>query len=141
VLRPGGSFLFNVWGRIEDNEFAAAVTDALERQFPDDPPRFLARVPHGYHDLAVIAEDLARGGFTGTPQIITRSERSRANSPRVPALAYCQGTPLRGEIEAHGPGSLRAATDSATTAIARQFGSDAVDGTIQAHIVTIARAR
>src|SRR5215471_12536312 len=29
VLRQGGVFLFNVWDRIEDNDFALAVTDAL----------------------------------------------------------------------------------------------------------------
>ena len=52
VLRPGGVLLFNVWDRIEENEFAHTVTTALESLFPQDPPRFLARTPHGYHDLA-----------------------------------------------------------------------------------------
>src|SRR6478752_5641590 len=35
VLRPGGVLLFNVWDRIEENEFADAVTTALESLFPD----------------------------------------------------------------------------------------------------------
>ena len=48
VLKRGGWFLFNVWDRIEENEFADTVTRALESLFPDDPPRFHARVPHGY---------------------------------------------------------------------------------------------
>ena len=43
VLKPGGSFIFNVWDRIEDNEFADVVTRAAGEIFPDDPPRFLAR--------------------------------------------------------------------------------------------------
>ena len=34
VLRPGGRFLFNVWDRIEENEFADVVTEALARVFP-----------------------------------------------------------------------------------------------------------
>ena len=50
VLRPGGAFVFNAWDRIEDNEFADVVTSALATFFPADPPRFLARTPHGYHD-------------------------------------------------------------------------------------------
>jgi SAM-dependent methyltransferase len=137
VLRPGGLFLFNVWDRIEDNDFAETVTQALGALFPDDPPRFLARIPHGYHDPSVIAQDLAQGGFTRSPQVTTLPARSRADSPRIPAMAYCQGTPLRGEIEARDPARLREAVDSATAAIVRQFGSDAVDGKIQAHIVTI----
>jgi SAM-dependent methyltransferase len=138
VLRPGGQFLFNVWDRLDNNDFAAAVTEALARLFPNDPPRFLARVPHGYHDPAVIMQDLARGGFTSAPQVRTLAARSRADSPRLPALAYCQGTPLRGEIEAHGPGSLADATAVAAAAIAQQFGTGRVDGKIQAHIVAIA---
>ncbi len=52
VLRPTGVLLFNVWDRIEENEFADTVTTALESLFPKDPPRFLARTPHGYHDVA-----------------------------------------------------------------------------------------
>ncbi|HTS24114.1 MAG TPA: class I SAM-dependent methyltransferase [Casimicrobiaceae bacterium] len=138
VLRPGGAFLFNVWDRIEDNEFADAVTTALEARFPRDPPRFLARTPHGYHDKAVIAADLARGGFRGTPAIATVARRSRADSPRVPAMAYCQGTPLRSEIEARDAAGLGAATDAAERELARRFGSGAVDGKIQAHVVSVA---
>jgi ubiquinone/menaquinone biosynthesis C-methylase UbiE len=48
VLRPGGLFTFSVWDRIEENEFADVATTALESVFPDAPPRFLARTPHGY---------------------------------------------------------------------------------------------
>ena len=54
VLVPGGHFLFNVWDRIEENVFADEVTNALAEIFPDDPPRFMARTPHGYHDKALI---------------------------------------------------------------------------------------
>ncbi len=137
VLRPGGVFIFNVWDRIEENEFADTVTTALASVFPEDPPRFLARTPHGYHDRAAIAEDLARGGFTKAVQIATVEARSRGESPRVPAVGYCQGTPLRNEIEARDAARLEEATDVATTAIVRRFGSGAVDGKIQAHVVAI----
>ncbi len=46
VLQPGGTLVFNVWDIIEENQFAEAVTDAVSECFPDDPPRFLARMPH-----------------------------------------------------------------------------------------------
>ena len=92
VLKPGGYFLFNVWDRIEENVFADDVTNALAEFFPSDPPRFLARTPHGYHDTALIRSDLAKAGFTDVA-IETRAAQSRAASPRHAALAYCQGTP------------------------------------------------
>jgi SAM-dependent methyltransferase len=137
VLRPGGVFIFNVWDRICENEFADTVTTALAAVFPDDPPQFLARTPHGYHDEATINRDLARGRFTRSPQITTVAARSRAESARVPAIAYCQGTPLRNEIEARDASRLGEATDMAATAIAQRFGTRAVDGKIQAHVVTV----
>jgi SAM-dependent methyltransferase len=139
VLRDGGVFVFNVWDRISDNEFADIVTTALASVFPDDPPRFLARTPHGYCDRQTIARDLANGGFTAAPEFNTAAARSRADSSRVPAIAYCQGTPLRNEIEAHDAARLGEATVHAAEALARRFGRGAVDGKIQAHIVTIKR--
>jgi len=137
VLRPGGVFMFSVWDRIEENEFADVVTTALASMFPADPPRFLARTPHGYHDRATLERDVAKSDFAATPQVTTVTARSRADSARIPAVAYCQGTPLRSEIEARDASRLAEATDLAEKAIAERFGRDAVDGKIQAHVVTI----
>ena len=78
------AFLFNAWDRIEENVFADDVTNALAEFFPDDPPRFMARTPHGYHDTALIRSDLAKAGFSNVT-IETRAEQSRAPSPRYVA--------------------------------------------------------
>jgi len=134
VLKPGGRFLFSVWDRIEENVFADDVTNALARMFPDDPPRFMARTPHGYHDRALIRGELEDAGFSPVA-IETRADQSRASSPRIPAVAYCQGTVLRNEIEARDPGSLEAATDYAAAAIADRHGSGEVAAKIQAHVI------
>ena len=139
VLRPGGTLLFNVWDSIDQNEFADTVTQALAQRFPADPPRFLARVPHGHHDCAAVARDLVLGGFTRPADFSTVTERSVAASPHVPALAYCQGTPLRSEIESRGEALLDEATAIATEAMARRFGSGVVSGKIQAHVVAVER--
>lgn len=139
VLRAGGVFVFNVWDRIAENEFADTVTTSLESVFPQDPPRFLARIPHGYFARPTIEQDLAGGGFTASPQIDTVAARSRAHSPRVPAVGYCEGTPLRNEIEARDPTRLAEATNVATEAIIRKFGREDVNGKMQAHIITVER--
>jgi len=139
VLRPGGVFIFNSWDRISENEFADTVTTSLESLFPDDPPRFLERTPHGYHDIRTIERDLVAGGFTSDPVAETITRRSEAASSRIPAMAYCQGTPLRNEIEARDPSLLGHATDIAAEAVARRFGQGRIDGKIQAHVVTVER--
>jgi len=137
VLRRGGVFLFNVWDRIEENEFPDTVTQALATVFPADPPRFLARTPHGYHDRSIVARDLAQSGFTAAPEFATVAARSRAKSFEIPAIAFCQGTPLRNEIEARYASRLPEATEAAAEAIARRFGRGTVDGKIQAHVITV----
>jgi ubiquinone/menaquinone biosynthesis C-methylase UbiE len=68
VLRTGGVFIFSVWDSVTENEFADTVTSALEAVFPGDPPRFLVRTPHGYHDRSTIERDLAAGGFSKPAQ-------------------------------------------------------------------------
>ena len=134
VLKPGGCFLFSVWDRIEENVFADDVTQALATFFPDDPPRFLARTPHGYHDTALIRRDLEKAGFTNVT-IETRAAESRSPSPLHVATAYCQGTPLRNEIEARGADKLTAATDHAAAAIAKRHGNGEIAAKIQAHVI------
>ncbi|RWL97906.1 methyltransferase domain-containing protein [Mesorhizobium sp.] len=134
VLKPGGRFLFSVWDRIEENIFADDVTNALARIFPNDPPRFLARTPHGYHNTALIRGELKGAGFSDVA-IETRAGQSRASSPRIPAVAYCRGTLLRNEIEARDAGKLEAATDYAASVIADRHGSGEVAAKIQAHVI------
>ncbi|MBI1889211.1 MAG: class I SAM-dependent methyltransferase [Burkholderiales bacterium] len=139
VLREGGVFILNVWDSIEHNEFADTVSRSLESVFSDDPPKFISRTPHGYYDLQKIAEDLARGGFDKKPEMTTVGIQTRAASARIPAMAFCQGTPLRGEIEARDASRLSEATDVAVAALAKRFGSGAIQGKIQAHVIVVER--
>jgi SAM-dependent methyltransferase len=135
VLKPRGRFFFNVWDRLADNEFADVVTQALAALFPQDPPLFMARTPHGYHQVETIRAELTEAGFTEIA-IETIEHRSKAASPHDPAIAYCQGTPLRNEIETRDPALLEAATKATADAIAHRFGKGPVDGRIQAHVIT-----
>ncbi len=137
VLQPGGHFLFSVWDHIAANEFADVVTQAAAEVFPDDPPRFLARTPHGHHDVTRIRAELAAAGFIDV-SIDTVEKVSAAPSPRHPAIAYCEGTPLRNEIEARDATRLAEVTERATQAIAARFGTGEVSAKIRAHIITAA---
>jgi SAM-dependent methyltransferase len=139
VLTPGGMFLFNVWDRLEENEIPHVVTIALESVFPVEPPRFMARVPHGYHDCHAIRRDLAAAGFNARAQIDTVAARSRAASAWDAAVAFCQGTPLRSEIEARDASALSRATHAAAQAVEARFGRGSVNAAIKAHVITARR--
>lgn len=138
VLKDGGTFVFNVWDRIEDNLVTHEATVALGKMFPDDPPRFMIRIPHGYHDKALIRSDLERAGFRDI-SIETKSGISRAPSAEYAATALCQGTPLRSEIEARDASKLQAATDLVAESLRASHGSGACDGKIQAIVIEARR--
>lgn len=138
VLRHGGTFLFNVWGAIEQNDFAHAITQAVATIFPDDPPRFFARIPHGYHDGARIEAGLQAAGFS-----TVTSETVRCKTPSISAhdaaFAFCQGTPLRNEIEARDPARLEEATEAAAAALRARFGDGPIAGSAEAIVFEATR--
>ena len=136
VLRRGGLLMFSVWDRIETNELAHDVERGVASVFPADPPRFLSRTPHGYCDESAIVRDLSAAGFM-PPAIETVTARSRAESARIPAVAFCQGTPLRNEIESRDASRLDEATDAAEQAVAARFGTGHLDARMQAHVVVV----
>jgi ubiquinone/menaquinone biosynthesis C-methylase UbiE len=138
VLKPGGRYVFSVWDKIANNEFADVVTQALAEMFPDDPPRFLARTPHGHYDVEPLRAQLEAAGFSDI-SVEAVEARSKAASAREPAIAYVQGTPLRNEVEARDASRLEEATARATDAIAGRFGNGAVDGRIRAFVLTAMR--
>jgi hypothetical protein len=98
----------------------------------------MARTPHGYHDVDQIRADLKAAGFTNV-SVDPVDARSKAPSARDPAVAYCQGTPLRNEIEARDASRMEEATSKAAQALARRFGNGAVDGRIRAFVITAPR--
>lgn len=139
VLRPGGRLFFNTWDAIAANAFTNVVVQTLRGLYPDDPPIFVERIPHGYHDRATIEGDVVRGGFDQPIAFETVDQRSHAPLPSTPAIGFCQGTPMRHEILAREPAGLERATDAATAAIAARFGNGPIDGALRAHVVVVAR--
>ncbi|MDR5807164.1 methyltransferase domain-containing protein [Caballeronia sp. LZ019] len=135
VLRTDGVFIFNVWDRIEHNAFALTVTQTMSRIFATDPPMFFVRTPHDYYERSVIERDLRGGSFDKSPTFDDVAGHSRADSAMTAAIGFCQGTPLRFEIEARGPDALSIATDACAAAIADEFGHEAIEGAMQATVV------
>lgn len=124
VLRRGGTFALNVWDRIETSAVAAVMTDALCAAAPGEALDFLRRTPHGHSDVQVLDRDLRAAGFADVSvRRITGTSRCTA---RDGAVAYCQGTPLRGAIEESSL-PLERATDIAERALRAAFGAGPFD--------------
>lgn len=137
VLKSGGRFVFSIWDSLADNPIARCVVDAAARHLPANPPRFLARTPHGHSDQATIRRELAEAGFTQIALEVVALPSS-ASSHRDPAIGFCQGSPMRGEIEGQGPRALQETTDAVADALAAEFGAGPIEATMQA-LVMVAR--
>jgi SAM-dependent methyltransferase len=135
VLRPGGVFLFNVWDSLDTNEFPREVEQKLATMFPEDPPTFMSRAPHGYFDEATIRSEVAAAGFNAPIKFEAVEARSRAATADIVAMALCLGTPLRSEIEARDPSRLDEAVAAATEALAARFGPTDLDGRIRGFVI------
>lgn len=138
VLKPGGLLAFSVWDRIEQNEFCSVVNESVSRLFPDDPPVLMTKTAYGYNDTRLIAEQLARAGF-GAIGIEAVERVSHAPSARDLAIGFCQGSPLRSEIEARAPVRLGEATDAATQALLARFGAGPIAGKMRAYVFRATR--
>jgi ubiquinone/menaquinone biosynthesis C-methylase UbiE len=137
VLKPGGIFLFNVWDRLEENDFFNVVNDAMKTVFQKDPPQFLSRTPYGYFDEAQIAKDLTQAGFKKTATMETINFPTTAGTPSVVAMSICSGTPLKNEIENRDASLLDKATRTAEEFLAKRFGPGPVEGKMQAKVIEV----
>ncbi|MEV5003712.1 class I SAM-dependent methyltransferase [Nocardioides sp. LML1-1-1.1] len=121
VLRPGGLLAFNTWDRIERNAIAETVTDALTAAVPEADLAFMRRTPHGYFEPDRVVADLVEAGFTtiGVEEVDGTSLSTTAEA----AVAFCQGTPLRGEIERCPGLDVERATEIAEAGLVARYGA------------------
>ena len=69
-------------------------------------------------------------------RIETVGKRSRADSAEAAAIGFCQGTPLRSELEARSELALAEATELAAAALRNLCGPSGLDAPMSAHVVT-----
>ncbi len=134
-LRPGGALVFTTWDRIEFSTFAAALADSVECVLGSDATTFLARVPHGYTDVAQIETDVRAAGFAA-PRIERRVPTAPAASVTAVAHGFCKGTPLRFELERRGALEPLAAAIAAD--MSARLGDGPVVGELAGYLVTAA---
>lgn len=133
VLAPGGRFLFSMWASLEHNPLARVVSDTAAAAFPEDPPNFIARTPHGHGDTALTEREIREAGFSSV-RIDTVDLIGRVESALGAATGFCQGTPLRNEIDARDPGRLAQITKDAARAIAASYGDGPIEAPLRAYV-------
>lgn len=131
VLRPDGHYLLVTFDRLDHNPVPRLADEAVERLFPDDPPRYMDRGPFSYPDPERIEADLRVAGFAQveieTHRLLTWVEAHDA------ACGMVLGSPFRAEIEKRDPAGLERALEAVAEALAPLDGTQAG---MSAHVVT-----
>ncbi len=121
VLRPGGTYVFNVWDSWDANPFARIAHEVVAEFFPDDPPGFY-RVPFSYHDTDEIESTVQRAGFHSIAiEHVALTSRITSASDFATGLIF--GNPLHDEIVSKG-GDPKAVHVALAAAIEKQLGAE-----------------
>jgi SAM-dependent methyltransferase len=134
VLRPGGQFLFSVWGD-QQRSLVGVASDVVGKVLCREPASMVAPP---YNDGAAVRSDLAAAGLSSVTEEVLL-ERSRTSSARQAAIATCHGGLLRSHIDAAAPHRLDEITDITTEAIASRFGDGPIDAPLHAILFTATR--
>lgn len=133
VLREGGTFLFNVWDRIEENPHSRCSSEVFETLFPGDAEMQFGRITHGMHAPALLRELLGRAGFK---EVRIEMQRVEVHSPdaRTLAVGIIRGTPRVALIEKRGM-AVEKVVDQTAAAFAKLGGAKPYKGQAQAVVV------
>ncbi len=137
VLKPGGTFLFNVWDAIEYNELAHIAHTIIADVFDDNSPDFY-QVPFSFHDVETINALLSVVGFSEVEFYLLRLEAESPSAAEA-AKGLVHGNPVINELRERSAASIPEIEATIAEAVADQCGDDPVRARMQALICTAAR--
>jgi ubiquinone/menaquinone biosynthesis C-methylase UbiE len=137
VLEPGGTYLFNVWDKLERNAIARIAHDTFRAFFPDDPPQFYM-VPFSLHDTAGVRRLLDAAGFVDV-QGVTVEKVGQSPSAADAATGLVEGNPVFGTIMERRPEALPDIKAAVARNVAVELGDHPVRCRLRAHVFSARR--
>ena len=134
VLKPGGTYLFNVWDTLERNAVARIAHDTIRTFFPADPPQFY-QTPFSLHDAGVVRSLLDAAGFV---DVASETVEKVGQSPSAAdaATGLIEGNPVFGSIMERRPEALPDIKIAVARNIGAELGDHPVRCALQAHVFT-----
>jgi ubiquinone/menaquinone biosynthesis C-methylase UbiE len=134
VLKPGGTFLFNVWGTFSQNPFARIAHETIASFFPKDPPNFYL-VPFGFNDRPTIQRMLEEAGFEAV-KVDDVQLKGKSVSAADFAIGLVEGSPVSLAIRDRGVTAMAPIEAAVAKALARELGDRPVRVPMLAIVVT-----
>jgi ubiquinone/menaquinone biosynthesis C-methylase UbiE len=137
VLKPGGTFLFNVWDAIEHNDLPNLAHTIITRFFADNPPDFY-QVPFSFHDQETIGSLLSAAGFREIQLSLVPLPSMSPSADEV-TIGLVHGNPVINAIRERSESSLPEIEATIAAAVTTQFGAAPVRAKMQALICSAVR--
>jgi ubiquinone/menaquinone biosynthesis C-methylase UbiE len=133
VLKPGGSYWFNVWASLAHNPVGRVAHETVATFFDHDAPMFYD-TPFGYHDKDAIAADLRAGGFAQV-DVEAVDMLTGAVSAADAAVGLVQGNPVVVAIKERARATPEAITQAVAAALVREFGGTSISAPMRMLVV------
>jgi ubiquinone/menaquinone biosynthesis C-methylase UbiE len=139
VLKPGGTYLFNVWDRIERNPVVRIAHETFRVFFPDDPPQFY-QTPFNLHDTALVRSLLDTVGFADV-ECVHVEKVGQSPSAAEAAIGLVEGNPVYGAIMERRPDALPDIKAAVARNIVAKLGDRPVRCALSAFVFSARRPR
>jgi SAM-dependent methyltransferase len=134
VLKPGGRYIFNVWGSNAANPYSQCAYDVGAHFFPDDPPGFYL-VPFSYHDLQPVRADLQAAGWTKIEHETIPLQKTVMDTEAF-ARGIVYGNPIIEEIRQRGGVDAEEFLKTLITAFHDRFGPEPFTMPLESTVLT-----
>ena len=132
VLKPGGTFLFNVWDAIEQNDLPHIAHEVVSKFFADNPPDFYT-VPFSFHDRETIQLLLSAAGFDDIQFTLLPLDAIAASATDA-TKGLIHGNPIITAIKERDESKIPEIEAALASAIAARYGDAPVRARMQALI-------
>ena len=134
VLKPGGSYLFNVWARLDQNPVARITHETVASFFATDPPQFYT-VPFSLFETSMVSDWLRDAGFVdvdSVPVAKTGTSPSAADA----AIGLIEGNPIYSAIMERKPEALSDIKAAVARNVAAELGDRPLRALLLAFVFT-----
>jgi len=136
ILKPGGTFIFTVWGKLEANPMSATGREIVSEYFKNDiPPSY--KTAYSLHDVDELIPIVKQGGFSDISHEVLAMECS-CDSARVMAAGLVEGNPIVNAIREKDESAIEMLKEKVFETLVKRFGDHPCKTTMEA-IVFIAK--
>jgi len=132
VLKPGGTYLFSVWGKIEDNGMSATGREIVTKFFQNDPPAFY-NIPYSLFNPDEVTSLVKQGGFSEVAHEVLTTKCTTA-SAEVMSAGLVEGNPIVNAIRERDASAVDVLKKKVFETLVERFGDHPCETTQQAII-------